>query len=269
MIGFIGAGNMGSAIIKGMLAKGTDSSTIFVNAKSDATKKAMSDLNLQVCNSNIEVVQKSKYIFLAIKPIVYYTVLNEIKASLTDDSIVVIMAAGIDINRTKEIIGNKKVVRIMPNTPALVGSGFTVVCFDELVTQEEKDEITRLLKTFGEAVEIGENNFNAYSALTGSSPAFVSMMIEAMADAAVLMGIPRKEAYKAAEYTILGSAKLAFESSKHPGELKDMVCSPGGTSIEGVRTLEEKGFRSAIIECLLNTYKKNFDLSKIRWWYDF
>lgn len=264
MIGFIGSGNMGSAIIKGMLSNDISANSISVYDQNQAALLNMSDMGLNICSSSAQVTEKSKYIFLAVKPNVYEKVLMEINNKLTDDSVIVIMAAGFDINKVKSIVGNKKVVRIMPNTPALVCEGFTVVCFDELITNEEKSEVLRLLNTFGEVKEITENYLNAYSALSGSSPAFVFMMIEAMADAAVLMGIPRADAYKAAQYTILGSAKLAFESGKHPGELKDMVCSPGGTTIEGVRTLEEKGFRSAMIESLLNTYKKNFDLSKIR-----
>jgi pyrroline-5-carboxylate reductase len=264
MIGFIGTGNMGTAIIKGMLANNIDKSSIYANDQNEKSRNAMKELGLNDCNNNVEVAQKCKYIFLAIKPIVYDTVLKEINNYLTDDSVIIIMAAGYDIARVKRIIGEKKVVRIMPNTPALVCKGFTVVSFDELINNEEKIKVLDLLNTFGEVKEISENYINAYSALSGSSPAFIFMMIEAMADAAVLMGIPRVDAYKAAQYTVLGSAHLAFESGKHPGELKDMVCSPGGTTIEGVRTLEEKGFRSAMIESLLNTYKKNFDLSKIR-----
>lgn len=264
MIGFIGTGNMGTAIVKGMLNNNIESNSIFVSDTNEKSLNKMRDLKLEICNNNIEVAKRSKYIFLAVKPIVYEKVLNDIKNYLTNDNIIVIMAAGFDVNKAKRIIGDRKVVRIMPNTPALVGKGFTVACFDDLISKEEKLQVMELLKAFGEVKETTENYLNAYSALSGSSPAFIFMMIEAMADAAVYMGIPRVDAYKAAAWTVLGSAQLAFESNKHPAELKDMVCSPGGTTIEGLRTLEEKGFRSALIESLLNTYKKNFDLSKIR-----
>lgn len=264
MIGFIGSGNMGSAIIKGMLVNDIDNGSIYVNDNNETALQVMRKLNLNICKSNLEIAQKCKYVFMAIKPIGYEKVLTEISEHLSDESVIIIMAPGFDIGKVKRIIGEKKVVRIMPNTPALVGKGFTVVCFDDLISKAEKNEVLKLLSTFGEVKEITENYINAYSALTGSSPAFIFMMIEAMADGAVLMGLPRADAYKAVECTLIGSAHLAMESGKHPGELKDMVCSPGGITIEGVRTLEEKGFRSSLIESLLNTYKKNFDLSKIR-----
>lgn len=264
MIGFVGTGNMGSAIIKGMLSSGIKSDSIFVNDRNSKALPALKEAGVNICSNNVEVAKNSKYIFLAVKPIVYDEILHEISSVIDDDNVIVTMAAGFDIARVKMIIGDKKIVRIMPNTPALVNSGFTVACYDDKLNTEERETVTKLLKTFGGVKEITENYINAYSALSGSSPAFIFMLIEAMADAAVLMGIPRSDAYEAAETTIIGSAKLALESHKHPGELKDMVCSPGGTTIEGVRTLEENGFRSSIIEALINTYKKNIDISKIR-----
>jgi pyrroline-5-carboxylate reductase len=133
-----------------------------------------------------------------------------------------------------------------------------------LITSIEKNDIIDILKTFGDVQEVKEQFINAYSAITGSGPAFIFMIIEAMADAAVILGVPRKEAYKAVEYTVYGSSMLALDTNMHPGELKDMVCSPGGTTIEGVRTLEEKGLRSSIIECIINTYKKNLNILNIR-----
>lgn len=264
MIGFIGTGNMGTAIIKGMLLNNIDSDTIYVNDHNKNAMTVVQDLGINICNSNIEVVKHSKYIFLAVKPNVYEKILNEIRDYLDEESVIIVMAPGFDIIKVKNVVGSIKVARIMPNTPALVCKGFTVVCFDDLITTEEKDTVKMLLNTFGEVKEISENYLNAYSAVSGSGPAFVFMMIEAMADAAVLMGIPRPDAYKAVEHTIIGSAELAERTGKHPGELKDMVCSPGGITIEGVRTLEENGFRSSLIDCLINTYKKNFDLTKIR-----
>lgn len=264
MYGFIGAGNIGSAIINGMLSNHISKSLIYVNANTQDTREKLIEMGLNVCSCNQEVADNCKYVFLAIKPNEYDSVLYDIKESLRDDTIIIIMAVGYNISKAKEIIGNKKVVRIMPNTPVLVDAGYTVFSFDALISNDEKKEVIALLKTFSEIKEIKESLMNAYSAVTASSPAFISVMIEAMSDAAVLMGIPRKDAYKAIEYTLLGSAKLAIESSKHPAELKDMVCSPGGTTIEGIRTLEQTGFRSNLIEALLNTYKKTFDLSKIR-----
>ena len=138
----------------------------------------------------------------------------------------------------------------MPNTPALVGEGITAVCKNSLVNKEEFSYIMSLLSSFGLAEEISENLMDVVVSVSGSSPAYVFMFIEAMADAAVLDGMPRDKAYKFAAQAVLGSAKMVIETGKHPGELKDMVCSPAGTTIEAVRILEEKGFRSSVIEAM-------------------
>ena len=138
----------------------------------------------------------------------------------------------------------------MPNTPALVGEGVTGVCKNPLITEEEFSYVMSLLGSFGMAEAISENLMDVCVAVSGSSPAYVFMLIEAMADAAVADGMPRDKAYKFAAQAVLGSAKMVLETGKHPGELKDMVCSPGGTTIEAVRVLEDKGFRSSIIEAM-------------------
>ncbi|WDU84009.1 pyrroline-5-carboxylate reductase family protein [Caloramator sp. Dgby_cultured_2] len=139
-----------------------------------------------------------------------------------------------------------------------------MVVLNENIDKVEGEYVINLLKSLGEVKIINESQINAYSAITGSGPAFAFLFIEAMADAAVLLGIPRKDAYEAAARMLIGSSKLLIETGKHPGELKDMVTSPAGTTIEGIRTLEEKGFRSAIIECVVNTYKKNLNIKDIR-----
>lgn len=266
MIGFIGAGNMTSAIINGMCSKSNKYRELYIHSTSKININMLSNSSIRLleCNRNSEVIERSKYIFLAVRPDDYDDVLNEIKDAINEEKIIITMAAGYEISQVKKIIGNGKVVRTMPNTPALAGAGYTIACFDDLVTTTEKNDIIEILNTFSEVQEVSEKIIDAYSAISGSGPAYVFMLIEAMADAAVMMGIPRKEAYRAVEYTLYGSSKLALDSNIHPGELKDMVCSPGGTTIEGVRTLEERGFRSSIIECVLNTYKKNLDLSNIR-----
>lgn len=266
MIGFIGAGSMANAIIQGMSSKLSNYRDVYIHSRSKIEIKMPNNSNMRLfeCNTNIEVVERCKYIFLAVKPDMYNEVLNEIKHVTNNDKILITMAAGYEINQVKNIIGNCKVVRTMPNTPATAGSGYTVVSFDEKITSTEKDEIIGMLNTFSEVQETTEELIDAYSAVSGSGPAYVFMLIEAMADAAVLLGISRKDAYRAVAYTVYGSSQLALDSGIHPGELKDMVCSPGGTTIEGVRTLEEKGFRSSVIECIINTYKKNLNLSNIR-----
>ncbi len=143
-----------------------------------------------------------------------------------------------------------KIVRTMPNTPAMVGEGMTAACPNEYLTEEETAYVRTLLESFGRVEIVAERLMDAVVAVSGSSPAYVFMMIEAMADAAVSGGMPRPQAYQFAAQAVLGSAKMVLETGKHPGELKDMVCSPAGTTIESVRVLEELGFRSAIFEAM-------------------
>lgn len=265
MIGFIGAGNMAQAIIQGMVSSGINAGSIYIHRRSLDRLSFAKEMGTNICTSNLDVARNSKYLFIAVKPNVYDQVLREISSSINDKHIIITMAAGYEIKRVKEMIGaDIKVVRTMPNTPALVKEGFTAICFDDLITEDEKTQVLNMIETFGLYQVIDESYINSYSAITGSGPAFFFMIMEAMADAAVLLGIPRADAYKAVEATMMGSAKLALQTKMHPGQLKDMVCSPGGTTIEGVRTLEEKGLRSAMIECITNTYKKNLDITKIR-----
>ena len=143
-----------------------------------------------------------------------------------------------------------KIVRTMPNTPALVGEGITAACCNENVTPNELDSVVNILKGFGKCEVISENLMDVVVSVSSSSPAYVFMFIEAMADAAVADGMPRAQAYEFAAQAVLGSAKMVLETRKHPGELKDMVCSPAGTTIEAVRVLEEKGMRSAVFEAM-------------------
>lgn len=264
MIGIIGCGNMGEAILKGIIGSGYNPKDIYAY---DHSKEKILNINshVNICNNEKEVVNKSKYIFLAVKPIAYDKLLNNIKDLVANDKVIISMAAGYDIEKIEEKLGNKaKVIRIMPNTPSLIGEGYTVVVLNENIDKVEGEYVINLLKSLGEVKIINESQINAYSAITGSGPAFAFLFIEAMADAAVLLGIPRKDAYEAAARMLIGSSKLLIETGKHPGELKDMVTSPAGTTIEGIRTLEEKGFRSAVIECVINTYKKNLNLKNIR-----
>ena len=152
---------------------------------------------------------------------------------------------------------NVKVMRTMPNTPAMVGEGVTAYCIEENISLKEERTIVEILSCFGLVERVEEKEMDAVVATTGSSPAYVYMFIEAMADAAVLGGISRDKAYRLAAQAVLGSAKMVLETGMHPGALKDMVCSPGGTTIEAVTTLEENGFRNAIIKAMRNCMEKS------------
>ena len=190
-------------------------------------------------------------IILSVKPQFYEEVINQIKDCVKKEQIIITIAPGKTLAWLAEKFGKEvKIVRTMPNTPALVGEGMTAMCPNEYMEKEEIEYVKQLLESFGRVEVVPERLMDVVVSVSGSSPAYVFMMIEAMADAAVSGGMPRAQAYQFAAQAVYGSAKMVLETGKHPGELKDMVCSPAGTTIEAVRTLEEMGFRSSIIEAM-------------------
>ena len=252
-VGFIGCGNMASAIINGLIGNAgiTPKEIIASDASADAVKKAAATLGIDTVTDNRKVATESEVLFLSVKPQFYETVSSDIRECLSTEQIIVTIAPGKTLDWLSERIGNTvKIVRTMPNTPALVGAGITGVCRNQLVSDTEFDYIMKLLSSFGLAEAIPESLMDACVSVSGSSPAYVFMFIEAMADAAVADGMPRAQAYRFAAQAVLGSAKMVLETGKHPAELKDMVCSPAGTTIEAVRVLEEKGFRSSVMEAM-------------------
>ena len=197
------------------------------------------------------MVEKADVIVLSVKPQFYAEVIHEIREFIRENQIVITIAPGKTLAWLTEKFGKEvKLVRTMPNTPALVGAGMTAMCPNEHMTEKEIAYVRTLLESFGRVEIVPERLMDTVVSTSGSSPAYVFMMIEAMADAAVSGGMPRAQAYQFAAQAVMGSAKMVLETGKHPGELKDMVCSPGGTTIEAVRTLEEYGFRSGIIEAM-------------------
>lgn len=249
-IGFIGCGNMATAMIQGITGSGEiDREQVMASAKTEKTRKAIAEKLLIQAADNREVVQFADIIFLAVKPQYLEEVLKEIKDEVKQDQIYVSIAPGKTLEWLAERLGEKtKIIRTMPNTPAMVGAGMTALCYNDLVTEEEVSCVCRLCDTFGKTEVVPEHLMDVVVGVSGSSPAYVFLFLEAMADAAVADGMPRAQAYQFAAQAVMGSAKLMLETGKHPGELKDMVCSPGGTTIEAVRVLEEKGLRSAVIE---------------------
>ena len=186
------------------------------------------------------------------QPQYYDAVLADIKDTVTSEKIIISIAPSVTIQDLKEKLGqDRRIVRAMPNTPALVGMGVTGVCYEaECFSEKERDTIRRFFESFGSMELVEERLINAVVCVSGSSPAYVFILIEAMADAAVADGMPRPQAYKFAAQAVMGSAKMVLETGMHPGELKDMVCSPAGTTIEAVRVLERTGFRSSVIEAM-------------------
>ena len=269
-VGFIGCGNMGSAMIGGILKNGlAGKSEIIASCKSEATKERISKkLGITVTLDSAEVAQKADVVFLAIKPYQFDAVLPQINGKLEADQIVISVAAGKTLSMIEtalmsiNVAGKLKVVRAMPNTPALVGEAMTAITPNANLNEEDIAKVKALFESFGQVEVVPESMMNAVIGVSGSSPAFIYMLIEAMADAAVVEGMPRAQAYKFAAQSVLGSAKMVLETVMHPGALKDAVCSPGGTTIAGVEALEQCGFRGTVMEGIRATVAKAEEMSK-------
>ena len=218
--------------------------------------------NIKKAKDENQAVKESNIFILAVKPNIVSKVLQKIKDELSEKTIILSIAAGISINFIENIIGdNKKIIRAMPNTPAQVLSGMTAVTFNKNIENSEKEIIFKLLNSFGKSVEIEEKLMHAYTGISGSLPAYVYMFMEALADGGVLCGMPRNKAYEIVAQTVAGSAKMLLETGKHPGQLKDEVCSPAGTTIEAVRVLENGNFRGNVIEAVVACTEKSKEMA--------
>ncbi|EOW6643155.1 pyrroline-5-carboxylate reductase [Cronobacter muytjensii] len=263
--GFIGCGNMGKAILGGLLASGqARAENVWVYTPSEESQAALKqEYGVNTASSAQEVAQAADIVIGAVKPNIMLKVMSDIASSLNKDSLVVSIAAGITLDQLATVLGHdRKIIRTMPNTPSLVGAGMTSITPNALVSDEDIQNVLAMFRSFGEAEVVAEYLIHPVVGVSGSAPAYVFMFIEAMADAAVLGGMPRAQAYKFAAQAVMGSAKMVLETGKHPGELKDMVCSPGGTTIEAVRVLEERGMRAAVIEAMAQCMAKSEKLSK-------
>ena len=257
-IGFIGMGNMGYAMLKGVLQKFPKENIIFTDVNKERCRMVSEETGVEYALSNAECANKAKYVILAVKPQYYAPVLKNIENVIREEHVVISIAPGKTIDYLKGALGvDKRIVRAMPNTPALLGCGMTGICYDEkLFNFDEIEVIESIFTSFGRFKKVEEHLMSAVTCVSGSSPAYVYMFIEALADSAVKYGMPRDAAYEMAAQAVMGSAKMVLETKKHPGELKDQVCSPAGTTIEGVSALEEFGFRNAIIKATDACYKK-------------
>ena len=252
-LGFIGTGNMAGAIMGGIIKKGIIPAEEIIGSDIMETgRNHVKELyGIQVTADNKEVAEKADILVLSVKPQFYAETIQEIRESVREDQMVITIAPGKTLAWLEEQFGKPvRIVRTMPNTPALVGEGMTAACPNQYVTEKDKAYALKLLGAFGKVEVVPEHMIDAVVAVSGSSPAYVFMFIEAMADAGVKLGLSRAKAYKLAEQSILGSAKLALETGKHPGVLKDEVCSPGGTTIEAVIDLEKNGFRNTVISAI-------------------
>ena len=264
-IGFIGSGNMGGAMIGGIIrAELVNKEDIYV---ADISEKNLAivkeNYGVNTTTNNAEVAAQCDVLVLSVKPQFYPVVIAGIKDVVKEDAIIVVIAAGQSSTAVKELFGrDMKIAKVMPNTPALVGEGMAAFAPTKNMTQEEIDDVTAILNSFGKSEIVPEHLMDAVTAVSGSSPAYVYMFIEAMADAAVVEGMPRAQAYKFAAQAVLGSAQMVLQTGKHPGELKDMVCSPAGTTIAAVAKLEETGFRSSVMQAMKACADKSRDMSK-------
>lgn len=269
MIGFIGLGNMAKAIIGGLLQDDfVKPQQIIGSAKSTETKQNVAkEFGILIAQNNQEVAKKADVLILAVKPQMIDDILEEIKKEVKEEVLVLSILAGKTIGYLEKGLGRKvKLARCMPNTAALVKASCSGVCFNEKCQDEDKQVFLSILQSIGMAKEIPEHLMDAVIGASGSSPAFVFMMIEALADGVVRAGMSRELAYEMVAQAVYGSAKLMLESEQvlgkkmHPAALKDMVCSPGGTTIEGVKVLEENGFRGTLIKAVDATVKRSKEL---------
>ena len=265
-IGFIGLGNMASAMIGGMLRKGlVEPQDILGNAKTEKTRqKAAEEWGITILNDNAEVARQADIVVLAVKPQFFEEVLKGLKglgADAWQNKLLVSLAPGKTMEWFEKSLGFPvPMIRCMPNTPALVGEGCTGMCVSEGVSEAEAQEVRQLTDSFGRTVMVPERLMDVVGAVSGSSPAFVFLFIEALADGAVAEGMPRAQAYELAAQAVLGSARMVLETGKHPGELKDMVCSPGGSTIQAVRVLEANNFRGAMMDAVIACIRKSRQL---------
>ena len=252
-IGFIGAGKMAQAMISGILHTNLLSpENIIASALTENTLMEIKQrYQIRTSMSNLEVAKFADILILAVNPNVHTKVINEIKEFVKPDSIIITIAAGVTHEDLNKEFGRKlKFIRTMPNTPSLVGEGMSVLCPNENVDSEDLEQVVQLFNSFGKTECLTESLMDAVPAISGSSPAYVYMFIEAMADGGVQQGIPRGQAYRLAAQAVLGAAKMVLETGKHPGQLKDDVCTPGGVTIEAVASLEKNQFRGAVLSAM-------------------
>lgn len=258
---------MAQAMIGGILQSNSVlSQQIVASARSQETiDEVAGKFQIQVTTNNMLVAEQADILFLAIKPNLHVKIIEEIKRSIKKDTIIITIAAGISLQFLEESFSQPiKAVRSMPNTPSLVGEGMSAICANEYVTKAELKYVIHVFSSFGKVELIEEKLMNAIPAISGSSPAYVYMFIEALADGGVKNGLTREQSYHLAAQAVLGAAKMVLESGKHPGELKDEVCTPGGATIEAVAELEKTGFRAAVLAAMESCTEKTNALSKTK-----
>ena len=279
-IGCIGCGMMGGALIKAIAKKVGGDKILLSDGDVEKAKSLALELGANFVTSNAQIIENCSYIILAVKPAFFSSVLEQIKSSYNDRAnsdqknlpVIISIMAGLSIEKIEQMScqagitgGLQNIVRLMPNLPATVNEGMIALCTKENICAEFKQDVEfvkEILSCAGKVEQVSEKLMDVVTAVSGSGPAYGFMFIEALADAAVLLGMPRNQAYIYASQTLKGAAQMVLETTEHPGKLKDAVCSPGGTTIQAVKSLEEKGFRSAVISAVESAYNKSVDLGK-------
>ncbi|CAJ0993180.1 pyrroline-5-carboxylate reductase [Pantoea sp. Nvir] len=265
-VGFIGGGNMANAIIGGLVKSSYIApKNIWVfDHKPEINQLLVDKYGVNAVNNANALACKVDILFGTVKPNVILKVLKDLAHQLKKDVLVVSIAAGITLDSLTTVLGhNRKIMRVMTNIAVLVNEGMSSLTPNALVKQPEIDQIVAMFESFGKAAVVNESLIHSVVGVSGSAPAYVFILIEAMADAAVLGGMPRAQAYQFAAQSVKGSAQMILETCKHPGELKDIICSPGGTTIEAVKVLEEKCFRGAVIEAMMQCMAKSEAIVKM------
>lgn len=261
----IGGGKMAHAMVFGILnTKKMDAIDIYVSDKNTAGLADFAAAGIQTYTDNSAAAKQADTILIAVKPDIYPLVIRELAAlEGAKDRLYISIAPGLTVEALKAHFGfDAKLIRTMPNTPAMVGEGMTAVYAPAPVSEAELSTVLDLFSAFGKAAVISEKQMDAAVAVSGSSPAYVFLFIEALADGAVAGGMPRNLAYTFAAQAVLGSAKMVLETGKHPGELKDMVCSPGGTTIDAVEALEQGGLRGCVMDAMRKCIEKSKNMGK-------
>lgn len=264
-IGFIGAGNMGEALIRGLRETRTAGGGDIVVSEPVTARasRIVKAYKVQLARDNVEVVRRADVIFLAVKPQQMGRVLREIGGAPERGRLFVSVAAGVPLSRiASRLPPPARLARAMPNTPALVGEGATAVCFGTGATAADRRLVMAVFGAFGRTVQLDEELLDAVTGLSGSGPAYVFTFIQALADGGVKAGLPRSTALELAAQTVLGSARMVLETGKHPLELRDQVASPGGTTIQGIAVLEERGLMGAVMAAVAAAAEKSRQLSE-------
>ena len=263
---FIGTGAMGSALIKGIteseVIKGEFTYAFDINK--DKLNEVVDKFGINSVSSIEEGVKSANIVFIAVKPQYVKNVLNEIKKYVTVSHFVISIAAGISLNILESALPNIPVVRVMPNTPCQVNDGISAISPSSIITKEDKDKVIALLGSVGDVVVVNENLMDAVTGLSGSGPAYIFMIIEALSDAGVRMGLPRNVALKLAAHTVRGSAHMVIQTGQNPEILKEMVTSPHGTTVEGVYALEKNKIRAALMEAVEAATERSAELGKVK-----